>query len=66
MSRKPPQPSGMPEWFDAAAHHVGPFGIVETATGTLLAEDGLPASTALRLKRQRDAAPSSEGVTDAS
>jgi hypothetical protein len=55
----------MPDWFDAETHSVGPHGIIETATGTLLADDGRPASTALRLKRER-AATTTEGVTDAS
>ena len=71
MTRKTPAPAadaasaaGMSDWFDPKIHSVGPAGIIETATGTLLADDGLPASTALRLKRERDA--STEGVTDAS
>lgn len=44
----------MPAWFDAELHSAGTGGIYETATGTLLDEDGLPQSgparAALRAK----------------
>jgi hypothetical protein len=44
-------PVGLPAWFDAAKHVVGPGGIYEANTGVLLAEDGEPASDALRAAR---------------
>jgi len=40
-----------PEWFDDAKHVAGPGGIYEVNTGVLLAEDGEPASLALRSAR---------------
>ncbi|WP_439532030.1 hypothetical protein [Polymorphobacter sp.] len=77
MSRKAPADAEptvpMPAWFDPAVHSVGSVGIIETATGTLLADDGEPASKAHRLARRREreeaaaaAAAPTEGVTDAS
>lgn len=42
---------GFPAWYDAAKHVVGPGGIYEAGNGVLLAEDGEPASMALRTAR---------------
>jgi hypothetical protein len=46
----------LPPWFDATKHSAGDGGIFETATGTLLAEDGEPVSQALRIQRAAAAA----------
>lgn len=47
-------PPERPVWFDAATHSIGTGGIFETATGTLLDDDGEPLSLAVRMQR-RDA-----------
>jgi hypothetical protein len=44
-------PDGLPAWFTDEKHVVGPGGIYEANTGVLLAEDGEPASDALRAAR---------------
>jgi hypothetical protein len=38
----------LPDWFDAAAHQLGPYGVCELVTGHLLAVDGWPASGPVR------------------
>lgn len=41
----------LPAWFDPKIHHAGTGGAYETATGTLLDENGEPQSLALRIAR---------------
>jgi hypothetical protein len=50
-----------PDWYDAAKHVACPGGIYESGTGVLLAEDGEPASMALRAARARAVAEAEEG-----
>ena len=57
----------LPPWFDPEKHRAGDGGIFETATGTLLAEDGEPQSEALRIQRAAAAAankPETEAPAD--
>lgn len=48
---KPDDTSGLPAWFDETRHSAGNGGIFETATNTLLGDDGQPHSQAVRLAR---------------
>jgi hypothetical protein len=45
----------LPAWFDAGRHVLTDAGIVRLCDRALLAEDGLPASLALRAAEDRDA-----------
>lgn len=51
MTKPSPAETGLPAWFDASLHHAGTGGIFETATGTVLDEDGAPQSIAARMAR---------------
>lgn len=51
MAKKTP-PAELPRWFDKTKHSAGTGGIYETATGTLLGEDGEPLSPAVAMARQ--------------
>jgi hypothetical protein len=52
LTTEPQDDKVLPPWFDPAKHSAGDGGIFETATGTLLAEDGEPLSEALRIQRK--------------
>jgi len=65
MSRKKDVLAGLPDWFDEQRHRLGDAGIYETATGTLLAADGLPESAAARMIFEQMIL-TEKGVTNAS
>lgn len=47
----PKETENFPAWYDPAVHSPGGGGIIETATNTLLGEDGQPLSAAVALAR---------------
>lgn len=55
-SETPFKDGGAPDWFDATQHWLTPAGIFRRSDNALLAEDGLPASLALRAAEARAAA----------
>ena len=70
ITPEPQDDNALPPWFDSAKHSTGTGGIFETATGTLLAHDGLPLSAAMRvhlglppLAEPDDAAPEAPAAT---
>jgi hypothetical protein len=52
----PKETEKLPAWFDPTLHHLGTGGIFETATNTLLGDDGQPLSEAVKLARAAAAA----------
>ncbi len=54
MTSEPPI-ENLPAWFDARRHKVTDAGIVRVSDRALLAEDGSPASLALRTAEDRAA-----------
>ena len=52
-SETPFKDGGAPDWFDATLHWLTPAGIFRRSDNALLAEDGLPASLALRAAEAR-------------
>lgn len=59
----------LPQWFDPARHSPGQGGIIETATNTLLDDDGQPLSKAVAMARkaiadlEAETAPAAEPET---
>jgi hypothetical protein len=61
----PFEDGGAPHWFDFARHLVTPAGIVRRSDQALLAEDGEPASLALRAAEAHAAKAAEQAAAEA-